>query len=146
MPRPAPVIRAVRNVSDTIHFVQFAPVIFTSAASGKKVDKVLEVARALWNQFQEKLPTPKLNQFLKHAVDAHPAPMDGRTPLRLYYIAQVGTRPPTFALTCNRPKAIPDYYQRYLMNQLREAFGFQVPLKLLFKPRPGHEKRRHPER
>ena len=143
---PGAAERYREGIKRELAFVSFAPVIFTAAATGKKVDKVLEVARALWSQFQEKLPTPKLNQFLQRATDSHPAPMDGRTALRLYYIAQVGTRPPTFAITCNRPNAIPDHYQRYLMNQLRDAFGFQVPLKLLFKPRPGHEKRRHTAR
>ncbi|MBS2030208.1 MAG: ribosome biogenesis GTPase Der [Deltaproteobacteria bacterium] len=124
-------------------FVSFAPVIFTSAATGAKVEKVLEVAHELWNQFQDKVPTPKLNQFLKHATDAHPAPLDHGKPIKLYYIAQVGTRPPSFSITVNRPKSVPEHYQRYLINQLRDAFGFKVPLKLLFKERPGHGQPRH---
>jgi GTP-binding protein len=118
-------------------FVSYAPVIFTSALSGEKVSKVLTLASELYAQFQEKLPTPRLNQFLQHVVDEHPAPMDHGKPLRLYYIAQVGTRPPTFAITVNRPKGVTESYQRYLINQMRDVFGLRVPIQLLFRERPG---------
>lgn len=134
------------GIKKELAFVQFAPVLFTSAATGQKVEKVMSIAKDLWSQFQEKIPTPKLNQWLRHVLEAHPPPMADGKPLRLYYIAQVGTRPPTFAITANRPKNVPEHYERYLTNQLRDAFGLQVPLKLLFKERPGHGQPRHRDR
>jgi GTP-binding protein len=88
-----------------------------------------------------RVPTPPLNKLLAKLVDAHPAPIvDGR-PLRLYYIAQVGTAPPAFAITTNRPEKVPEAYKRYVSNQLREAFGLRVPLQLFFREKPGKAKR-----
>jgi GTP-binding protein len=129
------------GIKREMKFVDYAPVIFTSALQGEKVTKVVSLARELFAQLQEKVPTPRLNQFLRQVVDEHPAPRDHGHPVRLYYIAQVGTRPPTFSLTANRPKAVAESYQRYLINQLRGAFGFRVPVRLLFKERPGRRSR-----
>jgi GTP-binding protein len=125
----------------TMKFVAFAPMIFTSALQGKKVDKVLELAGQLYDQFHFRAPTPKLNKWLEYVVDNHPTPMVSGKPLRLYYIAQVGSAPPTFALTCNKPEDVPEHYKRYLLNQLRETFGLRVPIHLLFRERPGQAKR-----
>jgi GTPase len=99
------------------------------------------VAAELHREFHLRVPTPALNKFLARVVDAHPAPIvDGR-PLRLYYTAQVGTAPPAFTFTTNRPAAVPESYRRYLSNQLRETFGLRVPLQLFFRERPGRAKR-----
>ena len=65
----------------------------------------------------------------------------GRGQLRLYYIAQVTTAPPTFAITCNRPEGVPESYKRFLINQLRLTFDLKVPLHLNFRGRPGQAKR-----
>jgi len=125
----------------TLKFVAYAPIIFVSALTGSKVDKVLDLAAELQDAFRMRVPTPALNKLLARLVDAHPAPIvDGR-PLRLYYIAQVGTAPPAFALTTNRPEKVPEAYKRYISNQLREAFGLRVPLQLFFREKPGKAKR-----
>ena len=125
----------------TLKFVAYAPILFTSALTGAKVDKVLGVAAELNEQFHLRVSTPALNRLLAQLVDAHPAPIVEGRPLRLYYIAQVGTAPPAFALTCNRPEQVPEAYKRYLSNQLREAFGLRVPLQLFFREKPGRAKR-----
>ena len=122
-------------------FVAYAPVLFTSALTGAKVRKVVEVAVQLGDQLRFRAPTPHLNRLLEQVQDAHPAPLAGGRPLRLYYMAQVGTSPPTFAITCNRPEAVPDAYRRYLNNQLRQTFDLKVPIRLYFRPRPGQAKR-----
>ena len=125
----------------TLKFVSYAPIIFVSALTGSKVDKVLDLAAGLQDTFRMRVPTPALNKLLGHLVDAHPAPIvDGR-PLRLYYIAQVGTAPPAFAITTNRPEKVPEAYKRYISNQLRETFGLRVPLQLFFREKPGKAKR-----
>jgi GTP-binding protein len=140
---PGAAERYRKAIARELMFVDFAPIVLTSALTGGKVDRVLTVARELFTQFQTKAPTPKLNQWLKKVTDLHPAPLYKGKSIRMYYVAQVGTRPPTFAITVNQPNHIPEAYQRYLINQLREAFGFQVPVKLLFKERPGHGKPRY---
>jgi GTP-binding protein len=125
----------------TLKFVSYAPIVFVSALTGSKVEKVLDLAAELHDQFRMRTPTPALNKLLAQVVDAHPAPIvDGR-PLRLYYIAQVGTAPPAFAVTTNRPEKVPEAYKRYLSNQLRETFGLRVPLQLFFREKPGRAKR-----
>ncbi|HYV46392.1 MAG TPA: ribosome biogenesis GTPase Der, partial [Myxococcaceae bacterium] len=113
-----------------LKFVSYAPVIFTSALTGAKVRKVVEVALQLGDQLRHRASTPHLNRLLEQVQDAHPAPIAGGRPLRLYYIAQVGTSPPTFTITCNRPEAVPEAYKRYLNNQLRQTFDLKVPIRL----------------
>ncbi len=125
----------------TLKFVSYAPIVFVSALTGSKVEKVLDLAAELQDAFRLRVPTPALNKLLGQLVDAHPAPIvDGR-PLRLYYIAQVGTAPPAFAITTNRPEKVPEAYKRYLANQLRETFGLRVPIQLFFREKPGKAKR-----
>jgi GTPase len=124
-----------------LKFIAYAPILFTSALTGQKVDKVLELAALLHGQFHFRAPTPRLNRLLKHMTDAHPAPLSGGKPIRLYYIAQVGSAPPTFALTCNRPADVPQSYKRYIVNQLRQTFDLRVPIHLNFRERPGKAKR-----
>ena len=125
----------------TLKFVAYAPIVFVSALTGAKVEKVLDLAAELQDAFRLRVPTPALNRLLAEVVDAHPAPIvDGR-PLRLYYIAQVGTAPPAFAVTTNRPEKVPEAYKRYLSNRLRETFGLRVPVQLFFREKPGRAKR-----
>jgi GTPase len=125
----------------TLDFAAYAPVLFVSALEGKGVEKVLDVAAELHQQFHLRVPTPALNKLLVRVVDAHPAPIVAGRPLRLYYVAQVGTAPPAFAFSTNRPGGVPDAYRRYLSNQLRETFGLRVPLQLFFREKPGRAKR-----
>ncbi|WP_225411284.1 ribosome biogenesis GTPase Der [Stigmatella hybrida] len=125
----------------SLKFVGYAPIIFTSALTGSKVEKVVDIAVELAEQFRYRAPTPQLNRLLEHMVDSNPAPIVAGKPLRLYYIAQVATAPPTFALTCNNPERVPDMYKRYITNQLRKTFDLRVPLRLLFRARPGQAKR-----
>lgn len=124
-----------------LKFVGYAPILFTSALTGSKVEKVVDVAVELAQQFRFRAPTPQLNRLLEHMVDNHPAPIVRGKPLRLYYIAQVTAAPPTFALTCNHPEAVPDMYKRYITNQIRKTFDLRVPIRLVFKERPGKAKR-----
>ena len=122
-------------------FVAYAPVVFTSALTGAKVEKVLTIASELRAQRRFRAPTPRLNRLLQGLTDAHPPPLAGGRPLRLYYAAQVGEEPPTFAFTCNFPGRVPESYRRYLSNQIRQAFRLKVPIRLLFRERPGRSKR-----
>lgn len=124
-----------------LDFVSYAPVVFISAASGLRVEKVLEMGAKLQEQLHIRLPTPKLNRFLREASESHSVPLAHGHPVRLYYIAQVGTAPPTFVLSCNRPESVPAQYKRYLVNRLRAAFGLRVPVRLLFRERSGRGKR-----
>ncbi len=124
-----------------LKFVAYAPILFLSALRGNKVQKVLELSRQLVEMSQRRISTPQLNRLLENVISDHPLPFAGGKALRIYYIAQVGIQPPTFALTCNRPQDVPERYKRYLVNQLRKSFDLRVPIRLLFRERPGKAKR-----
>jgi GTP-binding protein len=124
-----------------LKFVAYAPVLFTSALTGERVGKVLDVVAQLAEQFRYRAPTPQLNRLLEHMTDNHPAPIVKGRPLRLYYASQVAVAPPTFAMTCNSPDEVPAMYERYITNQLRATFDLRVPIRLKFRARPGQAKR-----
>ncbi|HYX92977.1 MAG TPA: ribosome biogenesis GTPase Der [Myxococcaceae bacterium] len=128
-------------VKQRFRFAAYAPVVFASAKTGARVQKVLELSAQLRDQLSLRVPTPQLNRLLESLQESHPAPMAKGRPIRLYYIAQVASEPPTFALTCNQPEMVPADYKRYLVNQIRSAFDFRVPIRLLFRERPGQAKR-----
>jgi len=116
-------------------FVAYAPMLFTSAAKGQGVQKVLTTAARLSAQFRARFPTPALNDLIENIQKDHPAPLAHGRPVRLYYAAQVGYAPPTFVIQCSRPESIGDTYRRFVENRVREAFGLEVPMRLIFKER-----------
>jgi GTP-binding protein len=124
-----------------LKWASYAPIVFVSAKEGLRVDKVLELAFALREQSEFRAGTPQLNRVLQHVTQEHPMPTVGGRTLKLYYAAQVAAAPPTFVFTCNVPTGIPDRYLRYLSNYLRKVFSLSLPIRLLFKARPGERRR-----
>jgi GTP-binding protein len=126
-------------------FVSWAPMIFTSGKTGKGVVKVLDTAARLVEQYRARFPTHALNELLEDVQVSHPAPLARGRPVKLYYVAQVAYAPPTFVVQCNRPEAIGDGYRRFVENRFREAFGLEVPMRMVYKERkrrsrpPAHE-------
>jgi GTP-binding protein len=116
-------------------FIKFAPMLFVSAKEGLGVTKVLDKAARLIEQYRARFPTPQMNELLVDVQEAHPAPLARGKPVKLYYVAQDAYAPPTFVIQCNRPEAIGDSYRRFLENRFREAFGLEVPMRLVFKER-----------
>jgi GTP-binding protein len=116
-------------------FVAFAPMVFISAKERKGVGQVLDKAARLVEQFRARFPTPQLNELLERVQEEHPAPSSGGRPVKLFYIAQVAYAPPTFVINCGRPEAIGDSYRRYVENRFRQAFGLEVPMRLVFRER-----------
>ncbi len=124
-------------------FVSFAPMVFVSAKEGRGVTKVLDRASRLVEQYRARFPTPQLNELLEAIQEEHPAPLAKGHPVKLYYVAQVAYAPPTFVIQCSRPEAIGDSYRRFVENRFRQAFGLEVPMRLVFKER---KRRRRPPR
>jgi GTP-binding protein len=116
-------------------FVAWAPLLFVSAREGRGVERVLAEAARLSAEYRARLPTPRLNELLEGLQVEHPAPLARGRPVKLYYMAQVGTSPPTFTVQCSRPEAISDAYRRYVENRFREAFRLRVPLRFVFRER-----------
>ena len=114
----------------------WAPNLFISAKTGKGLHRVLPLVDRVYEQFNKRVGTPKLNRWLEQALVNHSPPQRYHRPVRLYYVSQTRVRPPTFVFFSNTPDGVAAPYRRYLANQLREAFGFEgTPLRLHFRRR-----------
>jgi len=113
-----------RVIRRELQFVDWAPIVFLSALTGQRVDRVWELAIEIQAQRSRRVPTSQLNEVAREAVLAHPLSEKGKA-LKLYYAVQVGQRPPTFAFFVNDAELVHFSYRRYLENRLRAAFGFE---------------------
>ena len=124
-----------------LKFADWAPVLYISAKTGQRVDRVLDTALAIQAERTKRIPTALLNDVVRKAVEAHPLTERGRA-LKIYYTAQTGTSPPRFTLFCNAPKLVHFSYVRYLDNTLRAHFQFEgTPLRLEFRGRREERRR-----
>ena len=120
-----------------LFFLDYAPVIFTSALSGFHLDRLLEAVRYVAAQLQQKVPTAILNRTLQDAVERRqPVSARGHR-LKFFYATQVRQAPPTFLLFVSRDELFSDQYKKYLAAQMRRAFGYEgCPIILAAKARP----------
>jgi GTP-binding protein len=110
------------------------PVLAISAKTGKAVDDVLKVAFELRESWSRRISTGELNRWFEHAVDANPPPAPSGRRIKLRYITQVKTRPPTFVVFGTRVDQLPDSYRRYLLNSMRRDLKLgPVPMRLTFR-------------
>jgi GTP-binding protein len=130
-----------QELAKRLPFVRWAPMLFTSGRSGKGVGKLLPTVARLVQQYRARFPTHALNELLETIQETHPAPLARGRPVKLYYMAQVGYAPPTFLVQCSRPESIGDHYKRFVENRFREAFGLEVPMRMIYRER---ERRRRP--
>jgi GTP-binding protein len=141
-------------VQERLFFLDYAPVIFTSAKSGFHLDRLLEAVRYVAAQLQQKIPTAILNRTLQDAVERRQPVTSHGHRLKFYYATQVKSAPPTFLLFVNREELFSSQYKKYLADQMRMAFGYEgCPIILapkarpktiepVRKPRPGNFNRR----
>lgn len=110
------------------------PMVTISAENKSNLDTMMKAVMDNYVGWTKRVPTAGLNKWLDGAVSHHPPPLVGGRPNSLRYIAQINIKPPTFVLWCGHPKELPDAYQRYLVNALRERYGFPpVPIRLLLR-------------
>jgi GTP-binding protein len=110
------------------------PLLTVSAKTGKGVDTIMEVAFDLRDTWSRRVPTGELNRWFEAAVDANPPPAPKGQRIKLRYITQVKTRPPSFLVFGNRTDELPDSYRRYLLNAMRRDLKLgPVPLRLEFR-------------
>lgn len=124
-------------VQEHLFFLDYAPVIFTSAKSGFHLERLLEAVRYVADQLTQKVPTAILNRTLRDAIEQRqPVSAEGHH-LKFFYAAQVKQAPPTFTLFVNRDELFSPAYYKYLGGQLRKAFGYEgCPIILIPRPRP----------
>ncbi|HNR13627.1 MAG TPA: ribosome biogenesis GTPase Der [Thermodesulfobacteriota bacterium] len=131
----------VRAIKDKAKFLDFASILFVSALSGQRVTRILEKASECYVQYCRRIDTGDLNRFVEQAGRRVPAARFRGKPIKFYYATQVAIKPPTFVFFVNYPKAVHFSYERYLMNQLREAYGFEgTPLRIYFRGRTRGQK------
>jgi GTP-binding protein len=116
-----------------LQHVGYAPLLFVSAKEGTRVQRILDLAAELHDQAAARLKTPELNEWVQKMQEEHPAPLWHGYPVRFSYAYQIGVQPLTIAIQCNRPQAVDEPYRRFLLNRLRERFGLQVPVRLVFR-------------
>jgi GTPase len=123
------------TVERALSFVPYAPIVFISAVSGQRVQRVLDLALKIQTERQKRIPTAQLNTVIRDAVAAHRLAVHGK-PLKFYYATQPEVCPPTFVFFVNDPELVHFSYRRYLENKLREAFGFEgTAVRLVFRGR-----------
>ena len=126
-----------QGVQEKLFFLDYAPVIFTSAKSGFHLDRLLEAVRYVAAQLQQKIPTSILNRTINDAVERRQPISSVGHRLKFFYATQVRQAPPTFLLFVNRDELFSDSYKKYLAGELRKAFGYEgCPIILAPKPRP----------
>jgi GTPase len=106
-----------------LKFLNYAPVLFISAANGKGTEKILPLLEKVASERRKRIPTAEMNRFLKH-VDFDRASVPASKRVKIYYMTQAAVAPPTFILFTDRKVRLHFSYQRFLENQIRRAFGF----------------------
>ncbi len=111
-----------------------APIVFFSALTGRNIDRLMPAVTSVYVDWNARVKTPDLNTWLRDALERHPPPAVSGQRIKLRYIAQTKTRPPTFVAQCTRADDVPASYRRYLVNGIREAFDIPaVPIRLILK-------------
>lgn len=128
-------IRELRDHVDMIlPQIKGVSCIGISAKTGRNVKEVMKASFKAFKAWNLRISTGQLNRWLMHTLEAHPPPLAGRTRVRIKYMTQIKTRPPTFALFVTKPVDLPESYTRYLANDLRQTFNFEgSPLRLIVR-------------
>jgi GTPase len=123
-----------RILSVQLNQAKGIPCIPISAIHGKNLNRLMEAVFQMYEVWNTRLPTAKLNQWLQHVVNQHPAPAVAGRRIRLKYMTQIKTRPPTFTLFASQAGELPTSYLRYLVNQMREDFDLPgVPIRIFLR-------------
>lgn len=123
-------------IREEFSYLDYAPIVFVSAKTGKNIDQLPKMVKEVYENRNQRIQSSVLNDLLLEASRLVPAPMVKGKRLRVYYMTQVKTNPPTFVVFCNDPELMHFSYQRFLINQLRENFDFTgTPIKILPRKR-----------
>jgi GTP-binding protein len=124
------------QVRDALKFLDYAPIVHLSARTGARVPRLLETIDRVAQSRTRRVATAELNKFIQTVSAKHPPAIQGRRAVRILYAAQTTVAPPTFVLFTNIAAKLHFSYERFLMNRLRESFGFEgTPIRLQIRPR-----------
>ncbi|MFN2163273.1 MAG: ribosome biogenesis GTPase Der [Candidatus Promineifilaceae bacterium] len=124
------------QIRQDLNFLPFAPIIFISAMTGQRVNRILPLAMDINETRYQRIATGMLNKFLRTVTTQHPPPSKSGVRVKFFYLTQPDVAPPTFVFFVNKPQWVHFGYQRYLENQLRETFPLQgTPIRMIFRAR-----------
>lgn len=122
------------RVREGLSYMPYAPVLFISAQTGQRVEKLFQLICEVYEQNHRRIPTGRLNAILSDATARVQPPTDKGRRLKIYYMTQPSTCPPTFVFFCNDAKLFHFSYQRYLENQIRDTYGLTgTPVRMLIR-------------
>ena len=129
-----------REVREGLSYMTYAPVLFLSALTGSRVDRLFPEIQEVYKQNTSRITTGALNSILAEATARVQPPSDKGRRLKIYYMTQAGTKPPHFVIFCNDARLFHFSYQRYLENQIREVFGLKgTPVRITIRQKGDKE-------
>lgn len=129
-----------KDVYDGLAYMTYAPVLFISAMTGQRVERLFELIKFVANQHSMRISTGMLNDVINEAIAMVQPPSDKGRRLKIYYMTQISVQPPTFVVFVNDKELMHYSYVRYLENQLRKNFGFEgTPLRMIIREKRGKE-------
>ncbi len=129
-----------KKIKDEFPFLSYAPSIFISVKDHQRIDKVLETAKTVAENRSMRIPTGQLNALIQDATMMKQPPSDKGRRLRIYYVTQIGVKPPLFSFKINSRQLMHFSYSRYLENRIREVYGFEgTPVKFVFREKGEKE-------
>lgn len=122
------------KVREELPFLSYAPIISISALTGQRSINIIMKAKEIYEEYKKEIGTGVLNQVLNDILKQNPVPTRKGRAVKINYVTQIGTKPPTFVFFTNNPELIHFSYERYIINKFREYFGFEgTPIELKFQ-------------
>ena len=132
----------LQAATEALNFARWVKIIGISAKTGENVAGLIRAADRASQEMRRRVSTAELNRFFEQVLAKRPPPTDGGRAPRIYYVTQAETSPPVFVAVCSHPDHLKESYQRFVTNQLREAFGFEsVPLTVHYKMKRRRDSR-----
>ena len=129
-----------KDVMRDLSFMSYAPILFISALTGQRTERIFELVNYVNDQSAMRITTGMLNDVLADAQARQQPPTDKGRRLKIYYMTQTGVRPPNFVIFCNSRELFHFSYQRYIENQIRAAFGLEgTPIRIVIRQKGDKE-------
>jgi GTP-binding protein len=129
-----------RDTREGLSYMTYAPIMFLSALTGQRVDKLFPMIQEVYKQNTSRITTGALNSILAEATARVQPPSDKGRRLKIYYMTQASTKPPHFVIFCNDARLFHFSYQRYLENQIRDVFGLEgTPIRITIRQKGDKE-------
>ena len=132
--------RFKKDIYNKLAYLTYAPIIFISAKTGQRVNKLFELINSVASQNSMRIPTATLNQVINEAIAITQPPTDKGRRLKILYATQASTKPPTFIIFVNSKELFHFSYERYLVNQIRKEFGLTgTPIRVIAREKRDEE-------